>query len=284
MTDPKSPRSWVQPGQGLIGVLAVLGFLYILAQSWMQPPSPEAAASLKPKASSHVCEPGLPGLAGRSTDLSTPAGLKYSVVAPSNYLPEQPYGLLMMYPPAGFSNDMAERYYQLTRQANEAGYVVAFSAAIPLSGRALRLQSEVVPQIMSQWCIDPERVVLAGHSDGGSLSTGLTVRQFEKAVKPARIVVSAAGITLEDLQQEVCPAPLHVSVLHNPKDDLFPGFGEGAAKWWGQCMQCEDAVQTEATGCQVRQCAAGKTLRYCATTEQHVRFPAVASHLFEWVQ
>ena len=282
MTDAPSPKSWVQRGQRWLLLLAVLGLLYAVAQSWFKPPLPEAAANLKDLPSG--CETPLSGQAGRHTGLQTPSGLRYSVVAPSNYQAHQQHGLLMMYPPAGFSDELAERYYQLTRQANEAGYVVVFSAAIPLSGRALRMQSEVVPQVMRQWCIDPKRVVYAGHSDGGSLSTGLTVRALTPEVQPRQIVVSAAGITAEDLQQEQCPAPLNVTVLHNPKDDLFPGYGEGAVKWWGQCMQCSDTVQTEATGCLVRQCAKGKVLRHCVTPEPHVKLPALASHLFEWVQ
>ena len=281
MTEPKPPLTGVQRGQRVLAVLALLGLLYLLAQSWFKPPLPEAAASLKDMPPG--CASPLSGQAGRHTDLTTPSGLKFSVVAPSNYQANKQHGLLMMYPPAGFSNDLAERYYQLTRQANEAGYVVVYSAAIPLSGRALRLQSEVVPQVMSQWCINPDRVVFAGHSDGGSLSTGLTVRQLPAAVRPARIVVSAAGITSQDLAEEACPAPLHVSVLHNPKDDLFPGFGEGAATWWGQCMQCSEVVQTEANGCQLRSCAEGKTLRFCVTSEPHVKFPAVAQQMFQWL-
>lgn len=282
MTETKRPLNGVQIGQRLLAALAVMGLLYVLLQSWFKPPLPEAAASLKDMPAG--CASALPGGAGRHADLSTPGGLKFTVVAPSNYQPQQQYGLLMMYPPAGFSNDLAERYYQLTRQANEAGYVVVYSAAIPLSGRALRLQSEVVPEVMRQWCINPERVVFAGHSDGGSLSTGLTVRQLTPTVKPSHIVVSAAGITAQDLQEEQCPAPLNVTVLHNPQDDLFPGYGEGAVKWWGQCMQCGEAVQTEATGCLVRQCSQGKVLRHCVTPEPHVRLPAVAAHLLEWVE
>ena len=284
MTDKtvvKQPITWVHKGQWLIGALALMGFLYMVGKSWIKPPAPVPAASVRSLTGS--CDQVLSGQAGRTDSLKTPNGLRYSVVAPSNYVSNKRHGLLMMFPPAGFDHEMAEHYYQLTTQANSQGYVVVYSASIPLSARALRLQNEVVPQVLASWCIDPQRIVYAGHSDGGTLSTGLTVRAQAQEPAPSSIVASAAGITQEDLQQEPCPAPLNVTVLHNPKDNLFPGFGEGAVKWWGQCMQCAEPAQTESTGCTVRQCSQGKVLRHCVTPEPHVKFPAVASHLLEWL-
>ena len=284
MTDKtvvKQPITWVQKGQWLIGALALMGFLYMVGKSWIKPPAPVPVASVRSLTGS--CDQVLRGQAGRTDSLKTPSGLRYSVVAPSNYQANKQHGLLMMFPPAGFDHEMAEHYYQLTTQANSQGYVVVYSASIPLSARALRLQNEVVPQVLANWCIDPQRIVYAGHSDGGTLSTGLTVRAQVQDPAPSSIVASAAGITQEDLQQEQCPAPLNVTVLHNPKDNLFPGFGEGAVKWWGQCMQCAEPAQTEATGCTVRQCTQGKVLRHCVTPEPHVKFPAVASHMLAWL-
>jgi len=275
------PSTWVQKGPWLIAALALLGFLYLVAKSWIKPPAPLPAASVR-SLTGH-CDQTLSGQAGRTDKLKTPAGLRFSVVAPSNYEPNKRYGLLMLFPPAGFDPEMAEHYYQLTTQATRQGYVVVYSASTPLSARALRLQNEVVPQVMANWCIDPQRIGYVGHSDGGTLSTGLTVRAQAQDPSPSSIVASAAGITMSDLQQEQCPAPLNVTVLHNPKDHLFPGFGEGTVKWWGQCMQCAEPVQTEATGCTVRQCAQGKLLRHCVTPEPHAKFPAVAAHLLQWL-
>ena len=272
-----SPRAlWL-----LLGLI-LIGFLYLTARSWITPELPPAAVA------SHSlpqggCPPNLAGTAGRHTDLHTPGGLGFTVIAPLNYQPDRRYGLLMVFPPAGFSKDMSEHYYQLTQLGNQHGYVVAYSSAIPLSKRALALQSEVMPQIMSQWCIDADRVVFTGHSDGGSLTTGLTLRPGQSSLMPSRVVISAAGITEDDLQQEICPAPTHVTVLHNPEDQLFPGYGEGTVRWWGRCMQCSETLQTEVSGCQVRQCAQGKLLRHCVTTEPHTRWPAVTSHIWDWL-
>jgi len=281
MTEPAASINWLQRGQWLIAALAVSAVLFVLVQVLFKPPLPQAAASVKDLPGD--CPSGLGGSAGRHNDLQTVSGLRFSVIAPGNYQGTQRYGLLMMYPPAGFSNESAERYYQLTAQANTQGYVVVYSAAIPLSGRALRMQHEVVPQVMATWCIDPQRVVFAGHSDGGSVTTGLTVREPVPSLQPASVVISAAGITAEDLQQEHCPAPLNVTVLHNPDDELFPGYGQGTVKWWGQCMQCTEEVKTEISGCEVRQCKAGKLLRYCLTRQPHVKWPQETAHMFEWL-
>ena len=261
--------------------LLVLVFLLVLVRSWMAPDLPPAAMSRQvlPKG----CSAHLTGQAGRHDQERTPSGLPLTVVAPLNYQADKRHGVLVLFPPAGFSREMAEHYYQLTTQANTHGYIVVYSNAVALSKRALQLQSEVLPWVMQHWCVDEQRIVFAGHSDGGSVTTGLTVRPASNAPQPSRVVISAAGLTEEDLQQETCPSPLHVTVLHNPQDELFPGFGAGAVRWWGQCMQCSASVQTERSGCQLRQCAQGRSLRFCETTQPHTRWPTVAAHVWEWL-
>jgi predicted esterase len=268
--------------QWLMTALALSVTIFFVVQMWFKPPLPEAAASVKYLPND--CPLVMSGTPGRHSDLQTASGLRFSVVAPSNYQNTFRYGLLMMFPPAGFSNESAERFYQLTEQANANGYVVVFSAAIPLSVRALRMQQEVVPQVMAIWCIDPARVVFAGHSDGGSITTGLTVREQVQTFKPTSAVISAAGLTAEDLQQELCTTSLNITVLHNPNDELFPGFGEGAAKWWGKCMKCSDEMKIETSGCQVRQCSSDKLLRYCKTSQPHENWPSQTANLFEWIK
>ncbi len=285
MTEPvhqSPPKTDVlQWGQRLITVLLLAGLCVVLVQILFKPALPQAVAALKDVPGN--CSSGLSGKPGRHADLHTHSGLGFSVITPSNYSVQNKYGLVMVFPPAGFSAESAERYYQLTARANAQGYVVVYSAAIALSTRALRMQHEVVPQVMATWCIDPSRIVFAGHSDGGSVTAGLTVRETDHSLQPTHVVISAAGITAEDLAQEKCPAPLNVTLLHNPDDELFPAYGQGAAKWWGQCMQCKAEVITEASGCLVRQCAGQKLLRYCATSEPHTKWPSVTAHMFEWL-
>jgi polyhydroxybutyrate depolymerase len=278
-TPTTSPTPWVTWGQRMLLALGVLGLLWVAAMSWFKAPLPEPALSLHPLPAG--CQTGLAGTAGRHTDLRTPGGLKYTVVAPANYNPQRQHGLLIMYPPAGFGSASAERYYQFTTPANQQGFIVVYSDAIPLSTQALRLQSEIATQVVGRWCIDPKRVVYAGHSDGGSIATGLAVRDRDNPVQPTHLLVSAAGIRGEDLHEEACPAPLHVNLLHNPQDERFADYGAGAARWWSACMQCTDAVK-EANGCEIKRCAQGRTLRHCETTETHAQWPTVAQQFWRW--
>ena len=282
MIDSKPPASthWVAWGQRLLLAIGVLGMLVVAALSWLKSPLPEPVSTTRELREG--CQTGLTGTAGRHTDLRTPSGLAFTVVTPVNYTPQRQHGLMIMYPPAGFGSASAERYYQFTTQAHQQGFIVVYSNAIPLSSKALLLQGEIATQVVSQWCIDPTRIVYAGHSDGGSVATGLAVRGDNHRIKPTHLLSSAAGITGEDLQKESCPAPLHVSLLHNPSDERFPNYGKSAAQWWSDCMQCTNAGN-DSSGCQIKHCSQGRTLRYCETPEKHSQWPLVAKQFWLWL-
>ena len=57
----------------------------------------------------------------------------------------------------------------------------------------VKAQAEVVSSLMGRWCIDPDRVFFAGHSDGGTVSTLLAVLPETRGTARG-IAVSAAGI------------------------------------------------------------------------------------------
>ena len=197
------------------------------------------------------------------------------VVTPTDYDGVHRYGLLVMFPPAGFNSEASERFYQLTRLATAAGYLIAFSNAVPLSTIAIKIQGDMVNEVASKWCIDPERIVLGGHSDGGSLAQGVVLRQSIGNIQATGIFSSASGIQGADLQIERCPLPRRVSVVHSSSDERFPKFGRGVANWWAQCFACQSLPDIpdgqaciEATGC-----AEGGALRYCETKGTHAQLP-----------
>ena len=252
--------------------LLALSLAILFGRTLLQP-APEARPAGPQSAG--VCEAAAPGPAGRS-ETSTPRGLGISVVTPTDYRADRRYGLLVLFPPAGFAPSAAERFYGVTAAATAAGFVVALSAPLPLSAIAVQRQAEVAATVAGRWCIDPRRVVFAGHSDGGSLSQGVLLRHATETVRPTAILASGAGIRAEDLARETCPAPLSVTILHSGRDEHFPGYGEGAAHWWARCFSCAPlpARITSDTCSVARHCAPGARVEFCAGTESHATRPA----------
>ncbi len=221
-----------------------------------------------------TCAEPLSGARGRQ-ELTTSRGLDVAVITPTDYDGQHRYGLLFMLPPAGFSRAASERFYQLTREATAAGYIVAFSNSVPLSTQAIRVQGEAVAELRRRWCIDSDRIILAGHSDGGSLAQGVLLRQAASEHWPAAILASAAGIRKDDLAQEICPAPVTVTILHSVTDERFADYGMGVAQWWARCFACEALPVPPGPGkcSDARQCTGRAGVRYCETTEAHSHYP-----------
>jgi polyhydroxybutyrate depolymerase len=251
--------------------LLALALAILFGRTLLRPPP---AASPAGPQSAGVCAAPAPGPAGRS-ETSTPLGLGVTVITPTDYRADLRYGLLVLFPPAGFAPSAAERFYDVTAAATAAGFVVALSAPLPLSAAAVRRQSEVAATVAARWCIDTRRVVFAGHSDGGALAQGVVLRGVAEGIQPAAIVSSGAGIRAEDLSRETCPAPLSVSILHSRGDEHFPDYGEGAARWWASCFSCEPLpAATGADTCRVAsRCAPGARVEFCAGTESHATRP-----------
>ena len=73
---------------------------------------------------------------------------------------------------------------------------------------------------------------LTGHSDGGTISMGITFYNVTKHI-PAAIAPSAVGNRGADLEYRNCVKPLPVLVMHYRQDKLFPNFGKEAVEWGG---------------------------------------------------
>jgi polyhydroxybutyrate depolymerase len=234
--------------------------------------APEPAAA-GPQSSGR-CDAPAPGPPGRSA-MTTPSGLAVSVVTPSDYAADARYGLLVLYPPAGFSRAASERFYGVTARATGAGFVVAMSDALPLSRRAIAVQAEVAAEVRQRWCIDPGRIVFAGHSDGGALAQGVVLRGGPDTARPVAVLSSAAGIRPEDLAAESCPPPLAVTILHSAADERFPGYGAGVAAWWARCLKCEvpPRVAVPGTCAEAMRCAPNGMVRHCEGSETHSQRP-----------
>lgn len=244
--------------------------------------APQQSAFSYPAGSVAACSGiGAPALS-RSDDEATARGVKFSVRAPLNYNAGARHPLLMVYAPAGYHRFSAERYYSMTRAATAAGFVVAYADHVRLSQLAVEALGEVPAHVASRWCIDPARVYFAGHSDGGSISMGVSFMR-KSVLPPAAIVASGAGIRGQDLANYQCPRSTQITLLHSTEDERFPGFGEEAIAWWAKCNACgARASAPDSDGCYVYAGCTAAT-RFCPTRGEHARWPAAPAAVLKFL-
>jgi poly(3-hydroxybutyrate) depolymerase len=221
------------------------------------------------------CEPrAKPGGAGASNDEKTPVGIRYMVKTPVNYNSGIAHPLLMVYAPGGRNRYESEEYMYLTQEATAAGFIVAYADHRQMSTKTIEELAEIPGLIEKKWCIDKKRIFLTGHSDGGTVATGIAFLTGTKHI-PAAIAPSAVGIRGEDLKQYHCPNPLPVMVMHSSQDSLFPGYGAEAIQWWAACNGCDTASpEKDADGCLASKgCKNNVATRYCEGTGPHPEWP-----------
>jgi polyhydroxybutyrate depolymerase len=278
------PKPMVAPGR-LTPRLALLAAL--LAAACAEPP--EVGETAYPAHAPAACAAGaLVGQPGITNNEITPGGVKFNVRAPKNYNASVAHPLLIVFAPGDRNRFASETYVELTRAATAAGFVIAYSdnrtAGQPLgmSIPAIHSLREVPGAVGAKWCIDRSRVFLTGHSNGGSISTALTLLPETRGLASA-IAPSAAGFTAKDLAEFSCPKPLSVMVMHSRSDRLFPGYGAEASKWWAACNRCDPEPAPAGDGCLAyRNCAGGVVTRYCEGDAGHATWPALNAAIIEF--
>ncbi|HIE90053.1 MAG: poly(3-hydroxybutyrate) depolymerase [bacterium] len=200
--------------------------------------------------------------------------VSYNVTTPLNYRRDFAHPLLMVWAPNGFSAFMSERYTGLTRDATEQGFVVVHASSIRLGLKSIEVLGQIPLAVMAQWCIDPALVFYTGHSDGGTVSTALTVMD-DLSVHPRAIAPSAMGMRGQDMEAFSCPVPTSIMLMHNQDDGHFPGFGADVIKWWAKCNQCAaGTVPTVLGNCkEFVGCADGSVTLLCEPEGSHMYWP-----------
>lgn len=230
------------------------------------------------------CDPGTkPGSAGASNDEQTPAGIRYMVKTPVNYIATIAHPLLMVYPPGGGNRYESEEYMYLTQEATAAGFIVAYADHRAMSPDTIEKLAEIPGLIEKKWCIDHKRIFLTGHSDGGTTAMAIAFLNGTKHI-PAAIAPSAMGIRGEDLKAYQCPDPLSVMLMHSSQDRLFPGYGKEAIQWWAACNGCEATPPVkDGDGCVTyKSCKNNVVTRYCEGTGSHTTWPGSNKAIIEF--
>lgn len=221
------------------------------------------------------------GSAGRHQRRSS-AGVPYVVVTPRNYRSGVVHPLLMVYAPAGFGAGLSERYAGLTGLATAGGYIVAYVGSQQLSLAAVDRLGRVPDAVISEWCVDPQRVYATGHSDGGTVSTALAVLPQWRG-RIAAVAASGMGWYAPDFAAQDCPAPTDVLVAHGAEDAHFPAYGRDAAAFWRRCNRCSGEGETDAHGCTRYSGCAAETV-YCEPDRSHWRWAVDPETVMDFLQ
>ncbi len=200
----------------------------------------------------------------------------YQVRVPSNYDEHRLWPLLVVFAPAMDSAFM-ERYTGLTNSVTAVGYAIAYVDSIPMSFESMGKLHVLIEDIEKNWCIDSERIVLSGHSNGGTISQALNflpVKEGELEKSYFGFISSAAGLRKEDLSEYECRPGANAFVLHNEGDTHFKDFGRGASEWWAACNECELEAVDQGDGCWLYpSCADGAIVQYCEQEGGHSSWP-----------
>lgn len=232
-----------------------------------------AGAYNYPTGAATACQ-RLPGKVADHEPMDTAQRIRFNVTTPSNYRPDYPHPLLVVWAPSGFSQSLSERFTGLTRSATEQGFVVVHVGSVPLGLKALVEMANVPVLVQQRWCIDRSAVVYTGHSDGGTVANALAVMPDLPAY-PTAIAPSAMGMRKQDMEKYACPKPLPVMLMHNRGDHHFRGYGAGVAQWWANCNQCSSSTRpSHINGCvEYTGCASNAPTLFCQAEGNHAHWP-----------
>lgn len=210
--------------------------------------------------------------------------LSYLVRTPVNYDARFAHPLLVVYAAAGASARQTERYTRLTAAATSRGFVVAYVDHRTMNLKNVVELGGVAQSVAKRWCVDRQRVFMTGHSDGGTVSTGLALLESTRA-DVRGIAVSAAGFTRQDLEAMQCRSPIPVMIMHGAKDTLFPGWGRETAQWWARCNGCAAPVAgPDPSGCVTySNCASAAPVLYCEGSQSHREWPGLEARIVEFL-
>jgi polyhydroxybutyrate depolymerase len=143
----------------------------------------------------------------------------YLLTKPGRYESTKPAPLIIAFHGRTNSNEQVRKYFGLDRSAD--GYFIAYPAAIANAAgtsfswsdpRDIDFFDSIVEELAESYCIDMDRIFVAGHSLGAWFSN--TVACVRGGV--VRASATVGGSTT----QKNCAGPSAAMILNNPKDTL----------------------------------------------------------------
>jgi polyhydroxybutyrate depolymerase len=227
-----------------------------------------------------TCDAGAKTGSAKGGSVTAPGGLNVVVRVPAGYDPTIASPFVMVFAPAGGDAAATEQFTGYTPVAMKRGYIIAYADHVsPTTMSVIKQAAQAIPTVTGKWCVDPKRIYLTGHSDGGTVAE---LTAYAGYATVAAIAPSASGVTASNLAAASCPkAPISAMEIHSTGDQLFPvsqGFGADVAKSWAKCESCASTPgPKEKDGCiPYPGCAGGTEVRYCEGSAPHGYWPPAA--------
>jgi polyhydroxybutyrate depolymerase len=214
--------------------------------------------------------------ASSSAELVVGGDRPVTVHVPASYDPSRPAPLLILLHGYTADGHDIDDYFGLAAEAEERGFVYATpdgtrdsdgnrfwnatDACCNFDGRDVddvAYLASVITEIQDELAIDPKRIAVAGHSNGGFMSHRLACERADLVAA----IVSVAGVTFNDPADCAPSEPVAVAQVHGTADDTirfgggairrpYPG-AEATARAWATHNGCEATSVPLGTGIDV---------------------------------
>ena len=170
-----------------------------------------------------------------STTETSAAERPFEVFAPSSYSPDAPMPLVVLLHGFGASGAIQEAYFRLEPLAEQRGFLFVhpdgtinalgkrfwnatdaccgFSSTVDDSAYLMSL----IEQVQAQFNVDPKRICLVGHSNGGFMSYRMACEHADTIAA----IVSLAGATYLDTDECDPTEPVSVLQIHGTAHDTI---------------------------------------------------------------
>ena len=181
----------------------------------------------------------VPALAGYADESIEVDGRSVDVHVPASYSPSNPAAVVMLLHGFGGSGRQMERYMRFERLADEEGFLYLHPNGSRRRGRRywaatdaccnlrpgsladVKFLSAVLDEVGRKFSVDPSRIYLVGHSNGGFMSYRMACEHADRFAA----IASLAGATWSNPRACRPSEPVHILQIHGTRDEIirYPG-------------------------------------------------------------
>ena len=236
---------------------------------------------------------------GSSSSPLMVSGHQYYVKLPTNYDPNTPYPMLMMFNPTGNPLSWAEGNAGFETTGPKEAWIRAYpTMANNANGWGpsdVAFFEPFYEQLLASYCVDSARVFAAGESSGGDFASILGCEYGDKLRATAPAATKAVtGYALDVPTKRPCKGEVTAVVIHGKNDNVVgPANGPKTRDFYAALNHCStDTMQVPGysdtlSNCVMYQgCDAGFPVYWCNHTDPNYNntnhgWPAFA-HKFLW--